>query len=42
MEAKGPVKVSEVEGAQMNITKITRMLEEEGKIVIPGKGQVVI
>jgi flagellar motor switch protein FliG len=42
MEAKGPVKVSEVEGAQMNITKITRMLEEEGKIVIPGKGKLVL
>ncbi len=42
MESKGPVKVSEVEDAQMNITKITRVLEEEGKVIIPGKGKLVI
>jgi len=38
METKGPVKVSEVEAAQQNIVKVARKLEEEGKIVIAGKG----
>lgn len=38
MEAKGPVRVSDVEKAQMNIVKVARRLEEEGKIVIGGKG----
>lgn len=38
MEAKGPVKLSEVEKAQQNIVKAARRLEEEGKIVIGGKG----
>ncbi len=44
MEAKGPVRVSDVEKAQMNIVRIARRLEEEGKIVIGGKGgeEVVI
>jgi len=42
MESKGPVKVSEVEDAQMNIIKITRSLEEEGKIVIAGKDNLVL
>ena len=38
MEAKGPVRVSDVEKAQMNIVRIARKLEEEGKIVLGGKG----
>lgn len=38
MEAKGPVKLSEVEKAQMTILKTAKKLEEEGKIVIGGKG----
>lgn len=38
MEAKGPVRVSDVERAQMNIVKVARRLEEEGKIVVGGKG----
>ncbi len=38
MEAKGPVKLSEVEKAQMDILKIAKKLEEEGKIVIGGGG----
>lgn len=38
MESKGPVRVSDVEKAQMNIVKVARRLEEEGKIVIGGKG----
>lgn len=38
MEARGPVKVSDVEKAQQNIVKTTRKLEAEGKIVLAGKG----
>jgi flagellar motor switch protein FliG len=38
MEVKGPVRVSEVETAQQNIVKVARRLEEEGKIVLAGKG----
>ena len=38
METKGPVKVSEVEAAQQNIVKTARRLDEEGKIVIAGRG----
>ncbi len=38
METKGPVRVSDVEKAQMNIVRVARRLEEEGKIVIGGKG----
>lgn len=38
MEAKGAVRVSDVEKAQMNIVRAARRLEEEGKIVIGGKG----
>lgn len=34
LEAMGPQKVSEVEGAQREIVKIVRRLEEEGKIII--------
>jgi flagellar motor switch protein FliG len=39
MEAKGPVKVSDVEKAQQNILKVCRKLEEEGRIVIAGGGE---
>jgi flagellar motor switch protein FliG len=38
IETKGAVKVSDVEKAQMNIVRVARRLEEEGKIVIGGKG----
>lgn len=34
LQALGPQKVSEVEGAQREIVKIVRRLEEEGKVVI--------
>ncbi len=37
LEAMGPVRVSEVEGAQQKIIQATRKLEREGKIVV-GKG----
>ena len=39
MEAKGPVKVSDVENAQKNIVKIARKLNDEGSIVIAGRGK---
>lgn len=38
METRGPVKLSDVEKAQQEIVRITRKLEQEGKIVIGGKG----
>lgn len=38
LEAKGPVRVSEVEAEQKEILKIVRRLSEEGQIVIGGKG----
>jgi flagellar motor switch protein FliG len=38
MEATGPVKLSDIEKAQQTILKIARRLEQEGKIVIGGKG----
>jgi len=39
MEARGPVKVSDVEKAQQNIVKIARKLDEDGKIAIAGRGK---
>jgi len=38
MEVMGPVKITEVETAQQSIIKTARRLEEEGKIVLAGKG----
>ncbi|MBF0588650.1 MAG: flagellar motor switch protein FliG [Magnetococcales bacterium] len=38
LEMMGPVKVADVEGAQQAILKIARRLEDEGVIVIMGKG----
>ena len=38
MEAKGPMKVADVEKAQQNILKVCRKLEEDGRIVIAGAG----
>lgn len=38
LEAKGPVKVSEVETEQKEILKIVRRLSDEGQISIGGKG----
>ena len=34
MEVKSPVKLSDVEEAQLKIVKIARELEEEGKLII--------
>ncbi len=42
MEARGPVKVSDVEKAQQNILKVCRKLEEEGRIVIAGAGEEML
>ncbi len=38
METMGPVRVSDVEAAQKTIVEIARRLEEEGKIILAGKG----
>ena len=38
LEAKGPVRVSEVETEQKEILKIVRRLADEGQIVLGGKG----
>jgi len=38
MEVMGPVKLKDVETAQLNVIKAARRLEEEGKIVLGGKG----
>jgi flagellar motor switch protein FliG len=39
LEAKGPVRVSEVEGAQKEILKMARKLAESGAITLAGKGE---
>jgi len=39
MEAKGRVKLSDVEAAQQNIARIAKKLDEEGKIIIAGRGE---
>lgn len=39
METRGPVKVSDVEKAQQNIVRVARKLDEEGKIIIAGRGK---
>jgi len=38
LEAMGPVRLSEVETVQQEIVKIALKLEEDGKIVLPGRG----
>jgi flagellar motor switch protein FliG len=39
LEAKGPVKVSDVEKEQKEILKIVRRLADEGQIALAGKGE---
>jgi flagellar motor switch protein FliG len=39
LEAKGPVRVSEVESEQKEILKVVRRLADEGQIVLGGKGE---
>ena len=38
LEAMGPVRLSDVEAMQQTIVKLALKLEEEGQIVIPGRG----
>jgi flagellar motor switch protein FliG len=38
LEVLGPVKVADVEKAQQNLVKVARKLEEEGKLIIGGRG----
>jgi flagellar motor switch protein FliG len=38
MEAQGPVKLSDVEAAQQNIVRVAKKLDDEGKIIIAGRG----
>lgn len=38
MEVMGPVKLKDVEQAQLNIVKAARRLEEEGKVILGSKG----
>ncbi len=42
MEAKGPVKLSEVEAAQKEILSIARKLEESGEITLSGGGEEMV
>lgn len=42
MEAKGPVKLSEVEAAQKEILDVARKLEESGEIVLSGGGEEMV
>ncbi len=42
MEAKGPVKLSEVEAAQKEILAIARKLEESGEIALSGGGEEMV
>ncbi len=38
IQAKGPVRISDVEKSQQNIVKVARRLEAEGRIVMAGRG----
>jgi flagellar motor switch protein FliG len=42
LEAKGPVKVSEVESAQKDILTIARRLADSGEIVLGGSGEEML
>jgi len=42
MEAKGPVKLSEVEAAQKEILAVARKLEESGEIMLSGSGEEMV
>jgi flagellar motor switch protein FliG len=39
LEAKGPVKLSDVEAEQKEILKIVRRLADEGQVMLGGKGE---
>jgi flagellar motor switch protein FliG len=42
MEAKGPVRIADVEKAQQNILKVCRKLEEEGRIIVASAGEEMV
>ena len=42
MEAKGPVRLSEVQGAQKEILTIARKLADDGELVIAGSGEEMV
>jgi flagellar motor switch protein FliG len=42
MEAKGPVKLSDVEAAQKEILTIARRLEESGELILGGGGEEMV
>jgi flagellar motor switch protein FliG len=42
LEAKGPVRLSEVEAAQKEIMEVARRMLQEGKIVVRGKGEAFV
>jgi flagellar motor switch protein FliG len=42
LEAKGPVRISEVEGAQREILQIARKLADSGAIALGGKGEAYV
>ena len=39
LEAKGPVRLSEVESEQKEILKVVRRLADEGQVMLGGKGE---
>ncbi|WP_067866497.1 flagellar motor switch protein FliG [Neptuniibacter marinus] len=42
LEAKGPVRVSEVEGAQKEVLTIARRLADDGEIILGGGGEAMV
>jgi flagellar motor switch protein FliG len=42
LEAKGPVKVSEVEASQKDILTIARRLADSGEIALGGSGEAMM
>ena len=42
LEAKGPVRLSEVEAAQKEILTIARRMADAGEIVIGGQGEELV
>jgi len=39
MEVMGPVRLSEVEEAQLEVLAVAKQMESEGRLVFPGKGK---
>lgn len=39
MEVMGPVRLSDVEGAQLEVLGVAKKMESEGRLVFPGKGK---